>query len=203
MPTQKEKAPPFSARPFLEPSYLLTDSRPEIDRALTRDRASDPGPAFGPGGSDPAAAVRVSARRPAVDPASARGSGSAGRDSGSDWTLRSPFFQSREETTVEPAFGCAETRVPRWLSPVWPNCGSDTHLIAAKNYFCTSSRGTFQRSCRHRFPLLKNGMTRRPAAGAFAVSEVETAFSTTANRIPFLPENAPTVGSVWIISPSN
>src|SRR6202044_1650024 len=28
-------------------------------------------------------------------------------------------------------------------------------------------------------------MTRRPAAGAFAVSEVETAFSRTANRIPF------------------
>src|ERR1700722_14500407 len=129
-------------RPRLGETFLSTSTI----RPTSRGRGvTDPCPAglagraSDPGGSDPAAAVRVSARRPAVDPASVPDSGSAGRDSGSDWTLRSPFFQSRRRTTVEPAFGCAETRVPRWLSPVWLNCGSDAHLMAAKNYFCTSS----------------------------------------------------------------
>src|SRR6202042_1533753 len=90
---RKRKAPPWRDLSFnsstIRPTSRgrgVTDPCP----AGLAGRASDPG------GSDPAAAVRVSARRPAVDPASARGSGSAGRDSGSDWTLRSPFFQSRK-----------------------------------------------------------------------------------------------------------
>jgi hypothetical protein len=46
-------------------------------------------------------------------------------------------------------------------------------------------------------------MTRRPAAGAFAVSKVENGIFENGKLDSLLPENAPTVGSAWIISPSN
>ena len=169
-PHRKKKGPALLARPFLEPSYLLEHFRAEIDRALASDQATDPGRVFGPGGSDPAAAVRVSARRPAADPASVRGSDFAGPDSGSDWTLRSPFFQSRRRTTAEPDFGCGEIWVPPQLFPARPNPVPASKTPVAENYPGTSSRGAVQHSCRNGFPLLKIQMTRRPAAGAFAVS---------------------------------
>src|SRR3984885_15131184 len=84
-----KKKGPALARPFFQLLHHATNLGGVTDPcpAGLAGRASDPG------GSDPAAAVRVSARRPAVDPASVQGSGSAGRDSGSDWTLRSPFFK--------------------------------------------------------------------------------------------------------------
>jgi hypothetical protein len=190
MPTaQKGKGPAVSARPFLEPSYLLADFRLEIDRALALNQASDPGRVFGPGGSAPAAAVRVSARRPAVDPASVRGSGSAGRDFGSDWTLRSPFFQSRRGTTVEPAFGCAETWVPRSVSLVWPT------MVPALAWRRSEKLALYK--------LLR----RRPAQLPRWVPAVKNRNDATSGcrslRCVKTRKWHSTVGSAWIISPSN
>jgi hypothetical protein len=49
-----------------------------------------------------------------------------------------PFSKS-QETTVEPAFGCAETWVPAPAFPAWSNRGSDARLTkGTKNYLCTS-----------------------------------------------------------------
>jgi hypothetical protein len=190
MPTaQKGKGPAVSARPFLEPSYLLADLRLEIDRALALNQTGDPGRVFGPGGSAPAAAVRVSARRPAVDPASVRGSGSAGRDFGSDWTLRSPFFQSRRGTTVEPAFGCAETWIPGLFPLVQPR-GSGARL----------PKGTKKL-------LLYKLLRRRPAQLPRWVPAVKNRNDATSGcrslRCVKTRKRHSTVGSAWIISPSN
>jgi hypothetical protein len=190
MPTaQKGKGPAVSARPFLEPSYLLADFRLEIDRALALNQASDPGRVFGPGGSAPAAAVRVSARRPAVDPASVRGSGSAGRDFGSDWTLRSPFFQSRRGTTVEPAFGCEKLGFPayfRWFSQPW--------------FRRSRSEGNEKLAL---YKLLR----RRPAQLPRWVPAVKNRNDATSGcrslRCVKTRKWHSTVGSAWIISPSN
>src|ERR1700733_11783526 len=137
--SKKKKVPPFSARPFLEPSYLLADSRPEIDRASARDRVSGPGRAFGPDGSGPAAAVRVSARHPAVDLASARGSGSAGRDSGSDWTLRSPFFKVAEGQLWNLPLVARKLGFPRPLFRLGAATVATPPRALTKNYLCTSS----------------------------------------------------------------
>src|ERR1700733_1368402 len=127
--SKKKKVPPFSARPFLEPSYLLADSRPEIDRASARDRVSGPGRAFGPDGSGPAAAVRVSAR----------GSGSAGRDSGSDWTLRSPFFKVAEGQLWNLPLVARKLGFPRPLFRLGAAAVSPPPRALTKNYLCTSS----------------------------------------------------------------
>jgi hypothetical protein len=54
-----------------------------------------------------------------------------------------------------------------------------------------------------RVPAVKKSTDARPAAGAFAVSGVENGIFESGKPDFILPENAPTIGSVWIISPSN
>jgi hypothetical protein len=183
----KRKGLAVSARPFLD--QLIQCSTNLDGRGVTDPcPAGLAGLASDPGGSDPAAAVRVSARRPAVDPASARGSGSVGRDSGSDWTSRSPFFKVAEGQL--------------WNLPlVARNLGSRPVSLGLAN------RGSGARLTGSEKLALYKLLRRRPAQLPRWVPAVKNRNDATSGcrslRCVKTRKRHSTVGSVWIISPSN
>ena len=100
--SQKEKPRHFGE------AFPPGSTHPEFNQPLRDRGVTDPCPAglagrvSGPDGSDPAAVVPASGRRPVAGLASAPESGFAGRDSGSDWTSRSPFFKVAQRQPWNP-----------------------------------------------------------------------------------------------------
>src|SRR5258706_10377833 len=145
----KKKSPAFSGTFLLSSVQVRTNVRP-----YAADWGSDPD------GSDLAAAVRASGRRPAAGRASPPGSDSAGPDSGSGWTLVSPWLNvagnnRRIRNWFQGTFGSAGIIAGGGSLRLWRTEPRDLKLAMYKPL----SRA----SCRWRtgLPLLENDTTRR------------------------------------------